>query len=286
MTSMPLLLSFISILSFDAQELPDITTVACDLSSPAVSEGTPGPGKRVKQWLPAYESTDVHHLLYLSEDWTPSKRYPVIFEYPGNGPFKNEFGDTCTGTIDSCNLGYGLSAGHGYILVCLPFVSQDHKHNELQWWGDIDATVDYCKQTVRQVCQQYGGDSSALILAGFSRGAIACNYIGLHDDEIAGLWRGFIAHSHYDGVRTWPYPDSDRASAMKRLKRLGGRPQWISHEGSVSETQAFLEQAGTKAPLTFLTLPYRNHTNSWVLRNIPERATARKWLASLLSQSS
>src|SRR4029078_13548098 len=107
------------------------------------------------------------------------------------------------------------------------------RRNESQWWGDAQATVDYCKKAVKLVCGRYGGDPKALVLAGFSPGAIACNYIGLRDDEIAALWRGFIPYSHYDGVRGWPYSDSDRASALVRLKRLGNRPQFIIHENSV-----------------------------------------------------
>ena len=55
---------------------------------------------------------------------------------------------------------------------------------------------------MRRVCEQYGGDRAAVILTGFSRGAIACNYLGLHNEEIAGLWRAFIPYSHYDGVIT------------------------------------------------------------------------------------
>ena len=56
------------------------------------------------------------------------------------------------------------------------------------------------------------------------RGAIACSYIGLADDEIASFWKGMIAHDHFDGQNKWGYPESDRTSALKRLTRLQGRP--------------------------------------------------------------
>jgi hypothetical protein len=49
-----------------------------------------------------------------------------------------------------------------------------------------------------------------VFIAGFSRGAIACNFIGLRDDEIASLWCGFVVHSHYEGVRDWPGSDCYR----------------------------------------------------------------------------
>jgi len=85
------------------------------------------------------------------------------------------------------------------------------------------------------------------VLCGFSRGAIACNFIGLHDDEIAGLWCGFIAYSHYDGVKRWGFPGSDRESALRRLRRLGERPQLVMHEdppAKLAETRTYLESTG------------------------------------------
>jgi hypothetical protein len=243
----------------------------------------PAPGMRVRQVLAAYRDTRVHHTLYLPTDWKPAiKRYPVLIEYAGNGPYSNTYGDICTGRVEDCNLGYGLSGGRGLIWACLPYVSKSRQHNQLEWWGDVEATVSYCKFAVAEICDIYGGDSSAVLLAGFSRGAIACNFIGLHDDEIAALWKAFVAHSHYDGVRLWPYAGSDRRSALQRLERLQGRPQFISHEGSVQETKDYLQQVGADGAFAFQALPYRNHTDSWVLRDIPERNTLRVWVQNVL----
>jgi hypothetical protein len=267
-----------------AENLPDIRSIQPDLVTPPMTVGEPAPGKRVRQVLPEYAGTDVHHALYLPTDWRPGERYPVLVEYAGNGPYRNKHGDTCTGKVADCNLGYGLSGGKGFVWVCVPYVSQDRKENQLQWWGDVEATVDYCKKTVRLVCKQYGGDPTKVVLCGFSRGAIACNYLGLHDDEIAGLWCAFVAHSHYDGVRTWGYPADDRASALGRLRRLKGRPQWLSQEGSVGQTEAYLKSTGVEAPFTFVPLPYRNHTDSWVLRDLPERRRLREWLGAVFER--
>jgi hypothetical protein len=154
--------------------------------------------------------------------------------------------------------------------------------NQPTWWGDVDATVDYCKHTVRRICKEYGGDPENVFIAGFSRGAIACNYIGLHDDEIAALWRGFICHSHYDGVRQWAYAGSDRQAAAERLGRLGNRPQFISHENNVNATRDYLTEACPTGNFTFLPLPFANHTDTWVLRDIPERKTLRDWFGNVL----
>ncbi len=265
-----------------AKEPPDIRTVPQDLTTPRMTEEAPAPGKRVRQVASEYKGTKVYHTLYLPADWGKGKRYPVVVEYAGNGPYRNKYGDACTGKVEDCNLGYGISGGKGFIWVCLPYISKDHKRNQLQWWGDVKATVEYCKTVIPRICREYGGDASAVFLVGFSRGAIACNFIGLHDDQIASLWRGFICHSHYDGVRKWNYPGSDAKSAAQRLKRLKNRPQFISQEVSVEQTKRYLKEASPKGAFTFVALPYRNHTDSWVLRDTPERKAVRKWLQNVL----
>lgn len=270
----------------NAEELPDLYHVAADLVVPAVVEGAPRAGRRVRQTTAGWEGTAVNHVLYLPTDWRPGKRYPVIVEYAGNGGYKNAFGDVCDGTVDHSDLGYGLTAGKGVIWVCLPFVEQDAagKRNATNWWGDVEETKRYCVATVRAVCADFGGDAAKVVLAGFSRGSIACNYIGLNDDTIAALWCAFFCHSHYDGVsERWRYPAADRVSAAVRLRRLKGRPQWISHEGSIAPTQDYLRGTGIEGNFTFRALPFRNHSDQWVLRDLPERRAARLWLEHVLA---
>jgi len=260
------------------EEWPDIRTKESDLTTPSVSSGDASPGKRVRQSLPEYEGSDVHHTLYLPKGWRRGSRYPVIVEYAGNGNYQNRYGDVSEGTVEGSNLGFGISGGEGFLWLCLPYVNRHERKNEILWWGDPEATVEYCKKAVKLVCDRYGGDLSSVILAGFSRGAIACNYIGLRDDEIAAIWRAFIPYSHYDGVRKWPYDDCDRESALVRLKRLRGRPQFIIHETSVEETRQYLLSTGISAPFIFRTLKFRNHNDAWALRDIPERREVRAWL--------
>lgn len=267
--------------------LGDVHAVSPDLRTPPMTMGEPSPGKRVRAVTTGYESTGVYHTLYLPMNWQPGKRWPVIVEYAGNGPYTNRYGDFSNGTVEGSNLGYGISVGRNFIWICLPYVAVNEgvKTNTPKWWGDVGETVSYCKRTVREVCQRYGGDTNAVVLSGFSRGAIACNYIGLYDDEIASLWRAFIPHSHYDGVHTnWSYSGADRASAWSRLKRLNGRPQFISQEVSIADTRNYLEQTGVKASFTFQALNYRNHCDDWVLRDLPERKKLRAWLQSVLKE--
>lgn len=265
----------------------ELREIPCDLVVPQMTGDDPAPGKRVKHQLLEFAGTQLFHALYLPTNWERGKKYPVIFEYPGNGPFSNKLGDTNSGRLEDCNLGYGISAGKDFIWVCLPFVDPRTKTHALQWWGDADATVSYCKAAVRQIVDNFGGDPERLVLCGFSRGAIACNYIGLRDDEIAKLWRCMIVHSHYDGVRRWPYEDCDAESARKRVQRLASRPQFVTHEATIEETKAFLKSSGVKdleQSLTLVALPFPNHTDTWILRDLPERSQLRQWLAKALRQ--
>ena len=263
----------------------NIHDVVADLALPEVTQGDPAAGKRVAAVTLKWQRSEVRHVLYLPHDWRPGQVYPVLVEYPGNGGYRNDLGDVSDGTPESCMLGYGLSGGQGFLWVSLPFVevtADGSKRNCLRWWGDVEETKRYCTATVRDVCERYGGDESRVVLCGFSRGAIACNYIGLHDDAIASLWCGFFCHSHYDGVRRWAYPESDPASAVRRLGRLRGRPQWISHEEDVSQAGDFIQQSGVSSSFTLVPIPYPNHSAAWVLRDIPERVRARDWLQTAI----
>ena len=238
----------------------------------------------------------MYHVLYLPTDWTPEKQFPVIVEFAGNGSYQNTFGDTSSGRVEGSNLGYGLSKGAGFLWLCLPYLNEAGDANVTQWWGDIPlhspaTTVDYCKKVVPWICKNYGGDPKRVVLCGFSRGAIAVNYIGLHDDTIASLWCAFIVYSHYDGViESWGYPKGDRASARQRLTRLGKRPQFILHEYStisrenLAATRSYLEMTGFDLQaIRFSETGFRNHSDAWILRPSPARMTLRKWLRDVTS---
>jgi hypothetical protein len=276
----PAVLFWLACASLFAEELPDIRSVPADLEVPALSAGPPAAGKRVKVGL---------HVLYLPTDWKPDAKMPVIVELAGNGGYTNKFGDVSTGLPEGSNLGYGLSAGRGFIWLCSPYLNEKGGAIAIKWWGDAPTydpqpTLKYLRDTVKSVCHDYGGDESKVVLCGFSRGAIACNYLGLYDDETARLWCGFLSYSHYDGVKTWPYPHSDRESALARLKRLGNRPQFICGEGSnAQETEAYLRPLLPNADLTFLSTDFRNHNDAWTLRPSPAREKAREWLQRVTS---
>lgn len=258
--------------------------VAPDLVVPVMEEAAPAAGRRVRAVTSGWEATLVHHALYLPREWEAGQSYPVLVEYPGNGGFQNDLGDVSDGSVEGTVLGYGLSGGTGYVWVCLPCVERaadGRLQNARKWWGDVEATKRYAMETVAEVCKLYGGDPTQVILCGFSRGAIGTHFLGLHDDQISGLWQAFFCHSHFDGVRAWPYPQSDPASAKERLQRLDGRAVWISHELSITAARDYLARTGVPVNASFVPLPFPNHSAGWVLRDLPERAQAREWLAKL-----
>lgn len=267
----------------DLAALPDIHALPPDVDVPPLRPGPPAPGVRVCQALPRWSGTHVHHTLCLPMQWEPGALNPLIVEFPGNGPYEDAFGDRCTGRVEDAGLGCDLARHLGALWTCVPFVSGDGRSNQRMWWGDAEATAAYAAEVVAFLCERFGADPDRVLLAGFSRGAIACNYIGLRTDAVAGLWRAFLCHSHYDGVRRWGHDDDDAVSAQRRLQRLAGRPQFISHEGSTQPTRDFLARADVDAPFTFLDLPYRNHSDAWVRRDILERRILRAWATKALS---
>jgi len=180
----------------------------------------------------------------------------------------------------------------------MPYVEAGRKENALMWWGDKQATVDYCKVNLPRICEQFGGDPDNLFLCGFSRGAIAVSYLGLADDEIAPLWKGFFAHDHFDGEQEWEYPESDRVSALARLARLNGRPVLVSgtHAIQVKVRDHYLNAHLGLARFTFLDVPTDRifaipegnvvdaHTDLWMHRESVYRKQARSWMASVLKE--
>ena len=277
----------------------DEASLRRELQLPQISTGAPASGKRVAVTMPQYQTTQVHHMLYLPAEWTPkdpAAKWPVVVEYTGN--YFAAAGST--GRVKDAGLGYGISQGK-FIWVTLPFVGSDRKANAITWWGDEQATIDYAVKNVPRICEQYGGDSSAVLLCGFSRGAIAVNYIGLHNDEIAKLWRGFIAHDHYDGVRQWRSPwgaplSKYREAAARRLQRIEGRPTLICHMDSTKQTADYLEATGADlSSFTFLSVPTKEiqgefpnrwakhpHNDRWLLKDSPQRRVAWKWVRETL----
>jgi hypothetical protein len=181
------------------------------------------------------------------------------------------------------------------------------------WWGDPDLTAAYAKAAVTDICERWGGDPNAVILTGYSRGAIACNYIGLRDDEVAKLWLAIVPTSHYDN-RRWGMSETEFQLGSKRLRRLGDTPQYVCGEHHLADKhndnkllklvrdkkfstieaakqeldllpmieqediRKFIMKNRPTANVTFADFPWVNHTGEWVLRDTAERRKLRVWV--------
>lgn len=264
---------------------------------PDLVQRAPAPGKRVVLTAPEYKGAAVHHLVYLPTDWhsdwkARGQSWPVVVEYTGN--YYPTSGST--GEVEGAALGYGLCGGR-FIWVVLPYVAEDHLHNEVRWWGDEKATVEYAKTNVPRICAEFGGDERAVFVCGFSRGAIGVNYVGLYDDEIADLWCGFVSHDHYDGVRAWQgthwgMPLADyRQRAVERLQRLKGRPALVCQRDSTQDIQDYLKDQISLDAFTFLDVPVTQifpelpddevihpHTDRWLLKPSGSRDCVYQWV--------
>ena len=269
------------------------------LSIPTLTDGMPASGQRVKVTTPEYKNTDVFHTVYLPESWQKTgERLPIIFEYTGN--YFPQSGST--GEPEDAGLGFGLSGGR-YIWISLPYISADGTDNEVTWWGDETATISYAKLNVARSIREFNADPDNVFLCGFSRGAIAVNYLGLHDDEIAGLWTAFISHDHYDGVRAWANTQwgmplqTYRAQALERLQRIGDRPYLVSEKRAngvteSSKTEAYIRSAlketdnftfnyvDTNEALGGLPNKFaiHVHTDRWLLKPSQYRKATWEWM--------
>jgi hypothetical protein len=53
-------------------------------------------------------------------------------------------------------------------------------------------------------------------------------------------------------------------------------------ENGVDPIREYVEGTGIRGDFTFRTIPFRNHSDQWVLRDLPERKALRDWLARVL----
>ena len=238
--------------------------------SRTVTEGLPGPGKRVYMTL---EGSPVRYVLYLPKDWSPDGSFPIIAEYSGNiFYFKNTYS---TGKADEGNIGYGMSKGSGAIWVNLPFLSPDRTHEQLDGFGNLDATAEYARKVIREVVEKYSGDSGAVFLTGFSRGGAACGFIGLRNNETRGCLAGLSRGQR----RRWRGLVRLRDAGSDRAGRTDERPVVI-HHGRCAV--AGCPGASSKQPFTYMDSGIGAHVDTMFLDNRPSTLAVRKWMADVL----
>jgi hypothetical protein len=275
-----------------------------------MTNATPAAGARVRATAPGFEGTQAYHALYLPQEWTAGtpQTYAIIVEYMGNGPWSDGHGDISTGRPEDSNLGWGMAnpAGTKYIWISMPFLTSamgNATEISTYWWGcptvtaqnscgaeyDMNPTLQYLHSALEQTIRLYGGDSTRVVITGWSRGAIATGAVGLHDDATSQLFKAFIPYSHLDGDCGWV--DQDNHTALQeRWTRLGGRPTLYLGECAVATSEGPLwlktiGQNGTHATsaMEFMTTGFANHNDAWVLRNSTARTYMRQWLVKALA---
>jgi hypothetical protein len=241
---------------------------------PTVEDAAPAAGKRVRFRLPTEEKSAIYSVLNLPADWKPGRRYPLIIEFPGN----IYFAPACysTGLPDQCVIGYGMTKGKGAICLGVPFLDRKAGKIVENGWGNADDTADYVMRMVTEVCDQFGGDRGNIVLTGFSRGAIACGYIGLRNDRIAALWKGFHACQHYDGGG---WNGATMPGALERAARFKGRAVFQT-DNPQEKYQPVMEAMKTKVTWAQSGLDF--HSTAMFLDERPSTQQLREWFWRLV----
>lgn len=244
------------------------------LDVPPVEDAPPAAGRRVRHRLAGDAATNLYGILHLPEDWKPAGRFPVVVELPGNIFFAS--GCYSTGRPEQCVMGFGLTRGRGAICLGLPFLDRAAGAIVENGWGNADDTADHAVKMVEDICARFGGDRSNLVLTGFSRGALACGYIGLRNDRIAALWKGFLACQHYDGDG---WNGATMEGALERAARFRGKgvfqidnaPAKFQPVMDAMKTEVIWAKSGLGA-----------HATAMFLDDRPSTQQARQWLQKLV----
>ncbi len=234
---------------------------------PEVCDEKPSAGKRVRYRISP--NTDIYGVLYLPSDWEKDKSYPMIVEFPGNIFYT----ENCysTGYPEQCTIGYGVSKGEGVILLSLPFVDYKKGMIATSGWGSPDDTVDNTIKMVESICDNFGVDSDKIMLTGFSRGAIACGFIGLRNSRIASLWKAIHCCQHYDGDG---WGKATYEDAMLRLQNGVDIPQFHT-DNNKAQLKELLFKSNINA--TYVNSNLGAHACDMFLDDRESTQQLRKW---------
>lgn len=250
------------------------------INVPDMVHGRPAAGRRVRYQLPVDVDNGIYCALYLPSDWKPGKRYPVIAEFPGNVFFS---ASSCwsTGRPEQCAIGYGISSGTSAIWISLPFVDRSSGEIAEAGFGSNNGedTADHTVAVIDDICNTWGGDRDELFLCGFSRGAIACGYIGLRNNRIAGLWKGFVACQHYDGSN---WRQSKMEAAVERAPRFSGKAIF-QVDNSQEKYQPVVDATDTSVKWTWTKSGLGYHATAMFLDDRPSTKELRQWFRDLSS---
>ncbi|MEI8364783.1 MAG: hypothetical protein WCF65_00025 [Parachlamydiaceae bacterium] len=244
------------------------------LAVPAVEEGLPEAGKRVRVYLSRYPGA--YYVLFLPYNFTGTSMLPLIFESPGNF-----FEESLCGLPEGACLGYGLTRGMDYIWVSVPFVDDNGLILEKYWGENPLSTVNFWLAVLADLNMKFRVDRGKVVLAGFSRGAVSTIYIGNYNSIISSKWSAYFAHAHFDGCC-----QTVLGNTNERIKRIKDNKVLITVGGDDPAKQCSKEayekliEKGYSA--TYLEIPNLGHSPAWILEESEAADEARSWLKSLL----
>lgn len=258
-------------------DAPEWVAPAGRIEVPTAEDSQPAPGKRVRYCLAGDQRSEIYTILNLPEDWHPGIKYPVIIEFPGNVFYAS----ACysTGLPEQCVIGYGITRGKGAICAGVPFVDSAIAKPVENGWGNADHTAEYAMRVVDEICRKFGGDPENVLLTGFSRGAIACGYIGLRHEAIAALWKGFHACQHYDGDG---WNGATLEGAIERAERFRGKAVFQT-DNPREKFQPVMDVMKTNVTWAISGLGF--HSTSMFLDNRPSTEQLRAWFWQLVGDS-
>ena len=253
---------------------PDWVRPSGRIDLPPLRDAPPSAGQRVRYRLAEDEGTGLYSVLHLPADWRPGAAWPLIVEFPGNIFF--DVACYSTGRPDQCVIGHGIARGRGAICLSLPFVDRARRAIAEDGWGDPEATAAYAVRMVGKVGDKFGADLRNVLLTGFSRGAIACGFIGLRDDRIATLWKGFHMCQHYDGDG---WNRATMEGALERALRFRGRAVFHT-DNDERAVQPVIAAMQTQA--TYARSGLGAHATAMFLDDRPSTRQLRQWFADLV----
>ena len=159
----------------------------------------------------------------------------------------------------------------------------------MTWWGDRQATIDYCKDNLPESVRNSEVIRKTFLSAAFPVVRLPAVISVWQMTKLPLLERNDRPRS-FRRSEKWGYPQSDRASALERLAHLKGRSVLVC--GNAND---YLKKHPELGNFTFLPVPVTKifdipdglvihpHTDLWAHRESPTRQRARAWLNKHIS---
>ena len=204
------------------------------------------------------ESQIYQYQVFVPEQWTPTRRWPVVL-------FLHGAGERGSDGVKQTEVGLGpairLNPASLPALVVMPQCRRG------VWWND-PAMESLALSTLEETIREYNGDPSRIYLTGLSMGGYGTFYLGAkYPDRFAAL--APICGGVVPPNRLRQAGGTDHSEAYaEAARRIGNTPTWIFHGASdpvvpVSESQQMvkaLEEQGISVKYT--EYPGVGH-NSW-----------------------